>query len=395
MPIQLPTLCGQFFVRLGRSATAVWAMALPAWAGVLHISNPAELADVAGSQGFASAYSLQANTFMSNSGMDLMFAGEFYTGDVKYVPRSGKNLAISQSQLSVGWERPGWRISAFKKQDAWLEIEQKTLDVLNANMAGRALPSGQTLPVDVKFAGYEATGIKLEKAFKWPGLNPSPWSLGLGVSALMGSSLRLTEASGSVQQTTNAYLFNVNTNDSASSATYPYIRDAKVSAEGYALDVGATYRINAQQTLGLAVNDAFSSVVWHNMPNTQLALNNQQVGKDANGFAKASLTGTNDINRRDITQTLEPKYQVEWAHADAQKRWRVVGQAMRSHSMAGLSHSMRLEGEHWLELGWESFFNSVSLGYQNKHVKVIYRTRQLLSDQANVSELGISGQFAF
>jgi len=370
-------------------------MEMSVGAGVLHISNPAELADVAVAQGFASAYSLQANTFMSNTGMDTMFTGELFAGDVKYAPRSGKNLAISQSQLSVGFEQSGWRFTAFKKQDAWLEIEQKTLDVLNANMAGRALPSGLTLPVDVKFAGYEATGIKLEKAFKWPGLNPSPWTLGLGVSALMGSNLRLTEASGSVQQTTNAYLFNVNTNDSASKATYDFIRPAMVSAEGHALDVGATYRINAQQTLGLAVNDAFSSVVWHNMPNTQLAINNQQVGKDANGFAKASLTGTNDINRREITQTLEPKYQVEWSHADPQKRWRVVGQSMRSHTMAGLNHSMRLGGEHWLELGWESFFNSVSLGYQNKHLKVIYRTRQPLSDQANVSELGISGQFVF
>ncbi len=395
MPMPLPTLRGQFFVRAGCAAAAVWALGLPAWAGVLHISNPAELAALTSSQGFASAYSLQANTFMSNSGMDPMFAGETFTGDAKYVPRSGKNLAINQSQLSLGYARPGWRFSAFKKQDAWLEIEQKTLDVLNANMAGRALPSGQVMPVDVKFAGYEATGIKLEKSFQWPGLNASPWALGLGVSALMGNSLRLTEASGSVQQTTNAYLFNVNTNDSASSATYPYIRDAKVSAEGYALDLGATYRINAQQTLGLAVNDAFSSVVWHNMPHTQFTLNNQQVGKDANGFAKASLTGTNDVNRREITQTLEPKYQVEWAHADAQKRWRVVGQSMRSHSMAGLSHGMRLRGEHWLELGWESYFNSLSLGYQNKHLKVIYRTRQPLSDQANVSELGISGQFVF
>jgi hypothetical protein len=41
------------------------------------------------------------------------------------------------------------------------------------------------------------------------------WALGLGVSALMGNSLRLTEANGTVQQTNAAYLFNVNTNDSA------------------------------------------------------------------------------------------------------------------------------------------------------------------------------------
>jgi len=208
-----------------------------------------------------------------------------------------------------------------------LEIEEKTLDVLSANMAGRALPSSQAMPVGVQFAGYEATGLKVEKAFGFQGVGQQTWALGLGVSALMGNSLRLTEANGTVQQTNAAYLFNVNTNDSASSATYPYIRDAKVSAEGYALDLGARYRLNAQQTLGLAVNDAFSSVVWQNMPHTQLTINNQQVGKDENGFAKPSLTGMNDVNRRVITQTLEPKYQLEWAHADADRRWRWQGSA--------------------------------------------------------------------
>jgi hypothetical protein len=396
MCFELPTLRGQFFMCAQRMAmVALCSLGLHAWSGVLHVDNPAELAETTASQGFALAHALEANTFMANSGMGPMFAGEVYKGDVKYAPRSGKNLAISQSMLALGYERPGWRFSAFKKQDAWLEIEEKTLDVLNANMAGRSLPSAQAMPVGVQFAGYEATGIKVEKAFGFQGLGQQTWALGLGLSALMGNSLRLTEANGTVQQTNAAYLFNVNTNDSASSASYPYIRDAKVSAEGYALDVGATYRLNAQQKLGFAVNDALSAVVWRNMPNTQMTLNNQQVGKDENGFAKPSLTGTNDVNRRVITQTLEPKYQVDWVHADANRRWRVVGQSMRSHAMAGLSHGLRLTGEHWLELGWESYFNAMSFGYQGKHAKVVYRTRQPLSDQGNVTELSILGFVPF
>jgi len=396
MCFELPTLRGQFFMCAQRMAmVALCSLGLHAWSGVLHVDNPAELAETTASQGFALAHALEANTFMANSGMGPMFAGEVYKGDVKYAPRSGKNLAISQSMLALGYERPGWRFSAFKKQDAWLEIEEKTLDVLNANMAGRSLPSAQAMPVGVQFAGYEATGIKVEKAFGFQGLGQQTWALGLGLSALMGNSLRLTEANGTVQQTNAAYLFNVNTNDSASSASYPYIRDAKVSAEGYALDVGATYRLNAQQKLGFAVNDALSAVVWRNMPNTQMTLNNQQVGKDENGFAKPSLTGTNDVNRRVITQTLEPKYQVDWVHADANRRWRVVGQSMRSHAMAGLSHGLRLTGEHWLELGWESYFNALTFGYQGKHAKVVYRTRQPLSDQGNVNELGIAGFVRF
>ena len=396
MCVKLPTLRGQFFIWARcTSFAAACAVGSPAWSGALHVSNPAELAEVKTSQGFATAYSLEANTFMSISGMGPMFAGELYTGDVKYAPRSGKNLAISQSMLALGYERPGWRFSAFKKQDAWLEIEEKTLDVLNANMAGRSLPTTQAMPIGVQFAGYEATGVKVEKAFGFQGVGNQSWALGLGLSALMGNSLRLTEANGTVQQTANAYLYTANTNDSASSASYDFIRPDKVSAEGYELDVGARYRLNAKQTLGMAVNDAFSSVVWRNMPNTQLAINNQQVGKDANGFAKPSLTGTNDLNRRVITQTLEPKYHMEWAHDDGDRRWSVVGQSMRSHAMAGLGHGMRLTGDHWLELGWESYFNSLFLGYKGKYVKVIYRTRQPLSDQGNVNELGVSGFVSF
>lgn len=396
MCFELPTLRGQFFVSVRRRAwVAVWAVGLPAWCGVLHVDNPAELTEATTLNVFASAHALEANTFMSSRGLAPLFAGELYTGDVKYSPRKGKNLAISQSKWVVGLERPGWRFSLFQKQDAWLEIEEKTLDALTANMAGRSLPNGQALPVGVQFVGYEATGIKVEKAFAFQGLGHQAWALGLGVSALMGNSLRLTEANGSVQPTSTGYLFNVNTNDSASNATYPYIRDAKVSAEGYALDVGATYRLNAQQTLGLAVNDAFSSVVWRNMPNSQLAINNQQVGKDANGFVKPSLTGMNDVNRRDIMQTLEPKYQIDWVHAGTNRRWRVVGQSMRSHTMAGVRHGVRLIGAHWLELGWESYFNSVSLGYQGRFLQMTYRTRQPLSDQGNVAELSVVGFVSF
>jgi hypothetical protein len=392
MCFELPTLRGQFFVSARRSAwVAVWAMGLPAWCGVLQVNNPAELAEVTTLNVFASAHALEANTFMSNRGLTPLFAGELYTGDVKYSPRKGKNLAISQSMWAVGLERPGWRFSVFQKQDAWLEIEEKTLDVLTANMAGRSLPNGQGLPVGVQFAGYDATGVKVEKAFAFQGLGHQTWALGLGISALMGNSLRLTEANGTVQPSSTGYLFNVNTNDSAPNATYPYIRDAKVSAEGYALDLGAKYRLNVQQTLGLAVNDAFSSVVWRNMPNSQLAINNQQVGKDANGFVKPTLIGMNDLNRRVITQTLEPKYQMDWIHADADRRWRLVGQTMRSHAMAGISHGLRFTGEHWLELGWESYFNALSFGYQGKYAKVVYRTRQPLSDQGNVAELSILG----
>ena len=396
MQFKLPTLCGQFFIWTKRTTVvALFVIGMPVWCGVLLVSNPAELAEVTTKQGFASAYSLEANTFMATIGLGPMFAGELNTGDAKYAPRAGKNLAISQSMLALGYELPSWRFSVFKKQDAWLEIEEKTLDVLSVNMAGRSLLSSQVMPIGVQFAGYEATGIKLEKAFGFQGVGNQTWALGLGVSALMGNSLRLTEANGTVQQTSTAYFYVVNTSDSASSATYDFIRPDKVTAEGYALDVGATYRLNAQQTLGLAVNDAFSAVVWRNMPNTQLAINNQQVGKDANGFAKPSLTGMNDLNRRVITQTLAPKYQMEWVHLDVNKRWSVVGQAIRSHFMTGLSHGIRLTGDHWVEAGWESYFNSLSLAYKGKYLKVIYRTRQPLSDQGNVKELGITGNIFF
>jgi len=46
-------------------------------------------------------------------------------------------------------------------------------------------------------------------------------------------------------------------------------------------------------------------------------------------------------------------------------------------------------------VGWDSYFNALSFGYQGKYAKVVYRTRQPLSDQGNVSELGITGFLRF
>ena len=395
MKVRLPTLRGQSFFWLMCTVIGWCASSTSGFAQVLQVGDPTQAAQLDSPRWFATAYSLEANSFATTGGMGHLLGDQVYLGDIQYAPRSGRNFAIQETHFSLGYQVPGWRLSVFQRQSLWLDIEEKTLDLFHANMAKRNLERTLVLPVDVQFVGYQSRGMKLEKAFVFPTSGDQSLTLGAGANIFIGTDLRVIEAQGFAQQTATGFLYSANTNDSFSGATYPYIRPATVSAQGYSLDWGLRYRFNANHSVSFAVNDDLSSVTWRNMPNSQLSVSNKLVSKDENGFTQPTLTGMNDINRRTISQVLEPKYQMAWAYKESQWYGNVWTQRIRGEHMSGLNYGRHWIDDHWFELGWENAFNSISLGYIGPVFSVKYRTQATFTHQTRIESLNVSGFLVF
>jgi len=393
--VRLPTLRGQSFFWMMWAVIGWCASSTSGYAQVLQVTNPTDAAQLDASRWFATAYSLDANSFATTKGMSHLLGDQVYLDDIQYAPRNGKNFAIQETNFALGYQVPGWRFSIFQKQSLWLDIEEKTLDLLHANMAKLNLDKALVLPIDAQFVGYQARGIKLEKAFVFPTLGDQTLTLAAGGNIFVGTDLRVIEAQGFAQQTATGFLYSVNTNDSFSGASYPYIRPANVSAQGYSLDWGLRYSLSANHSLSLAVNDDLSSVTWRNMPNSQLSVSNKLAKKDENGFTQPTLTGMNDINRRTITQVLEPKYQVSWAYTESQWYGNVWTQRIRDERMSGLNYGWHWIDDHWFELGWENAFNSISLGYIGPVFSVRYRTQPTITHQTRMEGISVSGFLLF
>jgi len=392
---RLPTLRGQSFFGLMWTVIGWFASTTFGFAQVLQVTNPAEAAQLDAPRWFANAYSLDANSFATTRGMGHLLGDKVYLGDIQYAPRSGKNFAIQETNFALGYQVPGWRFSVFQKQNLWLDIEEKTLDLLHTNMAKLNLDKALVLPIDAQFVGYQARGIKLEKAFVFPTLGDQTVTLAAGANIFAGTDLRVIGVQGFAQQTATGFLYSATTNDSFSGATYPYIRPAAVSAQGYSLDWGLHYRLNAKHSLSFAVNDDLSSVTWSNMPNSQLSVSNKLAGRDENGFTQPTLTGMNDINRRTITQVLEPRYQVSWAYTESQWYGNLWTQRIRSESMSGLNYGWHWIDNQWFELGWENAFNSISLGYIGPIFNVKYRTQATATHQTRIEGFTVAAFLLF
>ena len=103
----------------------------------------------------------------------------------------------------------------------------------------------------------------------------------------------------------------------------------------------------------------------------------------------------NDINRRTISQVLEPKYQMAWAYKESQWYGNVWTQRIRGEHMSGLNYGRHWIDDQWFELGWENAFNSISLGSIGPVFSVKYRTQATFTHQTRIESLNVSGFLVF
>lgn len=332
-----------------------------AHADLLNLSNPA---DMAGNQGMR-AYA-DGHYFV---GSDYIAVKEFSDNwNGAYTPGGGANLAMLNARAEAGVSYDSWRLAALYRKEILIESSRDTTDMVYYNKQHLSVPAGQSFEVDLRVEGFEADGARLDKGFILSQANDMAISAGAGISLLRGRSVRIGRADGAASTTITGYTYNATVEDSNSKATYPFIRDATPIGHGYALDVGAKVIWGGGSHLELAANDLIGEMRWENMPHTIETANSATLARDASGYIyyNPTVTGMNDLNRRSITQKLNPKLHAQFTYPASNFDISVGTGWMKGYWFPQAGAAYRLN-ENWkATLDYDARFKTLGLGLKHR-----------------------------
>jgi hypothetical protein len=343
------------------SLTFLLLFSFPVQADFLGISNPA---DIAGQQG-ASVFS--AGHYFAGS--DYIAVNQFSNDwNGAYSPRNGANLAILNARIEAGTIYNSWRLVTLYRKEIIIESGRDITNIVYYNKQHLSVPAGQSFNIDLRVEGFDADGIRLDKGFVLPRINEVALSAGAGISLLRGKSARIGRVDGTASSTLAGYVYDATIEDSNSKASYPFIRDATPSGQGYALDVGLKAAWPNGSLLEVAANDLLGEMRWDNMPYTIETANSATLARDPSGYIyyNPTVTGWNDLNRRSFTHKLNPKVNAQFTYplgtweASAGTDW------MKGYWFPQLGMTYQLNETWQTSLDYDVRFNSLGLGIKHK-----------------------------
>jgi hypothetical protein len=282
------------------------------------------LSQAAGADGLLAVVN-PADRAMSSANWDMAFSGQYFeasdytslrhfSGDWRgpYTPRDGKNLAVSFARADVSARHDSWSVGYFYRQDILLESNRDMTDMVYANKTGTPVPVGRSYNPSLSMNGFEAQGVRLDKAFSWKAENALDVTFGVGASLMQGQRTRMGQAQGSALSTATGYTYNVNLTDANSQKTYPFMPPGEVSGIGYALDLGLRLQWQDSKRLDIAINDLGGEIRWKNLPQTTLNANSATATHDAQGYISFNPTVSGQNTRVDLTQKLYTKGSIQF-----------------------------------------------------------------------------------
>lgn len=229
-----------------------------------------------------------------------------------YTPRDGRNLAVSFARADVSIRHDSWSVGYFYRSDILLESNKDMTDIVHANKTGTPVPVGRTYNPSLAMNGFEAHGVRLDKAFTWKAEHALDVTFGVGASLMNGQRTRMGQAQGNALSTATGYTYNVNLTDANSQKTYPFMPPGEVSSFGYALDLGLRLQWQDGKRLDLAINDLMGEIRWKNLPQTTMNANSATATYDAQGYIVFNPTVSGQNTRVDITQKLDTKGSIQF-----------------------------------------------------------------------------------
>lgn len=284
------------------SVVLVSALSLPASAGgLLALVNPAERAESAGKPDIA----FNAQYFMATDYTSIRHFSNDWRGT--YTPRDGKNLAVSLARADVSVQYESWSVGYFYRQEVLLESNKDMTDIAYSTKSKLPVQAGRTYDFNLVLNGFEARGIRLDKAFAWKMENALDVTIGVGASLMSGQRTRFGQAQGNALSSTTGYTYNLNMTDANSQLTYPFMPPGEVSGTGYAFDLGLRLHWSDGKRLDIAINDLAGEIHWKNLPETVTNANSASSTYDFQGYIVFN-PAVSGLNRRlDKTQKLDTK----------------------------------------------------------------------------------------
>lgn len=269
--------------------------------GLLAIVNPAAQELPSGNWGMA----FSGQYFEANDYTSMRHFSDDWRGP--YTPREGKNLALSFARADVSAQHESWSVGYFYRQDILLESNRDMTDIVHANKTATPVPLGHTYTPSLAMNGFEAQGVRLDKAFTWHAGRALDAIFGVGASIMNGQRTRMGQAQGNALSTASGYSYDVSLDDADSRKTYPFMPPGEVSGTGYALDLGWRLQWQDGKRLDIAINDLAGEIRWKNLPQTTMTANSATATHDAQGYIAFNPTMSGQNSRVDRTQKLDTK----------------------------------------------------------------------------------------
>ena len=273
--------------------------------GLLAVVNPVENARSIGNWDMA----ISGQYFEATDYTSVRHFSDDWRGP--YTPRDDKNLGVSFARADVSARYESWSVGYFYRQDILIESNRDMTDIVHANKTGMTVPVGRAYVPSLDMNGFQAQGIRLDKALDWKMEHDLAVAFGVGVSLLKGQRTRMGQAQGSAISTVTGYTYDLNLTDADSKLTYPYMPPGEVSSFGYALDLGLHLQWQDGKRLNLAINDLMGEIRWKNLPQTTMTANSATATYDAQGYIVFNPTVSGQNSRVDITQKLNTKGNIQ------------------------------------------------------------------------------------
>lgn len=361
-----------------------------AQADLLGLSNPADMAGKQGISAYTNAHYLMATDFTAAKNFSGNWSGT-------YSPRSDTNLAIGMARVEAGMTYDSWRLAGLYRAEELIAASRDLVDMLYYNKQKLTMPAGRTFNTSLRIEGFEAMGLRLDKGFSADVNDNVGLSLGLGVSLLQGTRVRIANADGSATSTANGYTYNTTLSDSNSRASYPFIVPGTPDGTGYALDMGAKIVWKNNARIDFAVNDLLGQMTWRNMPNTIETANSTTIARDAAGYIyyNPTLNGKNDLNRRTIVQKLSAKANTRFTYPVADFDLFAGTSWMSGFWFPELGTSYRINDNWKTSLDYDTRFKTIGLGIEHKYGRLSARSSSSTLSNANAYGLNAEIRLPF
>ena len=355
-----------------------------AHADLLGLSNPAELAGKQGISFYTDGHYFAGDDYIAVNQFSGNWGGSF-------TPQNGMNLALLNVRVEAGASYDSWRVAALYRQEVLIESNRDITEMVYYNKQHLGVPAGQSFNINLQVEGFAADGVRLDKGFVLPQFNGMALSAGAGISLLRGNSVRIGQAHGSAASTISGYTYNAMVEESYSKATYPFIRDATPIGQGYALDFGAKAVWANGTHLDFVANDLLGEMRWDNMPYTTETANSATLARDPSGniYYNPTVNGWNDLNRRTITQKLDPKLHAQLTYPVSNFDFSAGTDWTKGYWFPQAGVSYRLNEQWKTTLDYDVRFNSVGLGIEHKWLYLNMRSESV--SLSNSKAFGLAG----
>jgi hypothetical protein len=311
-----------------------------------------------------------------------------------FSPRAGRNVALMRNRATAGVESSQWRIGYEVRQEASLDTDRETLEMVRLYKQRHDPDAPRTFAARAEYSNWSAHGLRIGHHFEGPQIAGRPVQILISGAWYSTARYRRNNVSGSVSYLGSSdYEFNATELDINSGATLPS-RNGTPEASGFSVSVATEVPLSDSLTFNLKIDDLWSRIRWRELPVSRQTINSNVTGTDSEGFLsyRPLLSGRNE----QINDSVMLK---RYGAAELSYRigaWRYATQVER---YAGVTIPTFSGGRHF---AWgdvtariETRFHSFGLTYAFGNFHVLLQTDAFNQNEAKTQAITLSYSRAF